>query len=256
MRPPDSHRIIAALLTLVLAWPVPAARAESGAYRIELLVFQYPGDAHPPRERSPMDAFPAAFELDAQRAVYLTEDPAPLGVMSDLMRDAWRRLDRQSDYRPLLYLNWEQSRIDYQPPVRVHDDQVVFERLWFPGEQAWIDLEQDDFLAPYRQTFYRLDGTAQLRRTRFLHLELDLRLRSGLLPVEPAEPATTAVVLPPMLATSPDSITLRQPEPAPPVPGALEFRLHESRQIKTEEMNYFDTPTLGVLAWVTATTGE
>jgi hypothetical protein len=39
------------------------------------------------------------------------------------------------------------------------------------------DLAAEDPLAAYRSSFYRIDGSLQLRRSRFLHLFLDLEIR-------------------------------------------------------------------------------
>ena len=90
--------------------------------------------------------------------------------------------------------------------------------------------------------YYRLDGTASLVRSRFLHLGLALEWREpvwdrGPVPVTPAPvsalPEDEAVTAP----VKPDSFRL--------------YRLEQSRPVRTGRMEYFDGPVIGVLAWVT-----
>lgn len=177
--------------------------------------------------------------------------PAPikLDVMSSAMQDVWRRLRLSSGFRPLLFTAWEQTRIDYHPPLRIHDDDVIAEQLYFPYNIAVIDLQAldpfEDYLAPY----YRLDGTVQLVRSRFLHLNLDLEYRQDLLPRPQPVPESREAALAQQLET-PREVLGASPGPA------LVHALKQSRQVRTGEMLYFDTPYLGVLARVTATTGE
>jgi hypothetical protein len=271
--------------------------AESGAYRIEILVFRYLDSMTEPREVEQIRRFPESWSLFEPRAVVYPEDPAPLGVVSERMRSVWRRLENAGDIEPLFLQTWEQSRIDYQPPVRIHDDQVLLERVELPERWADIDLTMPDFFAPYREKYYRLDGTAQLRRSRFLHLEFDLEFRVALLPpvattddpgvVEATDPDRSVKMIEPRVFDGrPDpaprtandgsadgersTVVLRPPpwwnpvppliEPMPngqaPLPGVALHRLRESRQIRTDELMYFDTPYLGVIARVTATAGE
>jgi hypothetical protein len=273
------------------------ASAESGAYRVEILVFRYLDVMTEPREVERIRRFPESWSLFEPRAVVYPEDPAPLGVVSERMRSVWRRLESAGDIEPLYLQTWEQSRIDYQPPVRIHDDQVLLQRVELPEKWADIDFTATDFLAPYRENYYRLDGTAQLRRSRFLHLEFDLEFRVTLLPpvsttdepglvaaagaepsFQPMAPAdlngrpvpapgtTTAGSVagerPGVALRPPPSWNRDQPpresmpEGQAPLPGVALYRLRESRQIKTDELMYFDTPCLGVIARVTATAGE
>lgn len=276
-----------ALLTLLAA--ATTTQAEGGAYRVEVLVFRYVESTAEARDVDEIRTFPHAWDLFAPRAVVYPEDPAPLGVVSDTMRSVWRRLENAADIEPLYQQTWEQSRIDYQPPIRIHDDQVLFERVSLPERWADIDLTVPDFFAPYRERYFRLDGSAQLRRSRFLHLEFNLEFRLALLPPagseaitgdpaaglnEPADtpwrvPATVnpdapvtpegrrvVELKPPPYWNPPTPLFEPMPDERPPVPGAQLYRLSESRQIRTGELLYFDSPYLGVIARVTATAGE
>jgi hypothetical protein len=287
---------LSALAFLFFLTMAPLTQAESGAYRVEVLIFRYTNSSQQPREVDDLRRFAEAWPLFETRAVIYPEDPAPLGVTSDRMRTIWRRLDNSADFEPLYLQTWEQSRIDYQPPIRIHDDEVLLQRVELPRKWVEIDLTEPDMFAPYRASYYRLDGTAQLRRSRFLHLEFDLEYRVDLLPPETEQPTPGALIPEPgepveMLRNSTAaplqpgtfdqqnrSLALTPANPAtaldvpfwtpieprtlpavdedPPLPRAEVHRLRESRQIKTGELMYFDTPYLGVIARVSATAGE
>jgi hypothetical protein len=83
--------------------------------------------------------------------------------------------------------------------------------------------------------YYRLDGTAQLVRSRFLHLELNLQLREALWDPE-----------------QPRFVLDENGESTPLPPSAFRvYAMQQRRQVRTQRMEYFDGPKLGVLAWVT-----
>jgi hypothetical protein len=235
------------LLPLLLLLP-GLLSAESGAYRVELLVFSHAEGAGAPVPVADWRSFAGAYRLDGELLVGNEDDPAPLGVMSDMMQGVWRRLESSPAYRPLLFRAWEQSRIDYHPPVRIHDEEVVAERLNFPGGLAFLDLRDADMLAPYVDRHYRLDGTAQLRRSRFLHLDLDLEYLAEWSSQRPTPPLSADTGMEPGQANSPAATDVTAP--------TWIHGLQQSRQIRTGALEYFDTPYLGVLARVTATAGE
>ena len=201
------------LLLLVLL--SSAAWAESGVYRVEVIVFRnlavaaenaeavaiealrsfssFPALEKPvlplpqplvgmdePAETidEPTEAVGASEEADVEAAEPPRFDlPDDLRVVSDkstAIDDAWRRLRGSADYRPLLYAAWEQNRVDYYPPMRIHDQQLIDTQLRPPTRYIVADLAAPDPLAAYRSAFYQLDGSVQLRRSRFLHLYLDL----------------------------------------------------------------------------------
>ncbi|NIP17829.1 MAG: hypothetical protein GWM87_06500 [Xanthomonadales bacterium] len=242
-------RVFKALLLLFPAWLF----ADSGAYRVELMVFSHLDTGREAIEAQELRGFGDAFALDGELLERNPDDPAPLGVMSDMMQDIWRRLESSAVHQPLLFKVWEQSRIDYHPPVRIHDGDLLEERLLFPGGLAFLDLRNPAMLDAYRSPFYALDGTVQLRRSRFLHLDLDLEWRQALLPDGAPLPASLEEAV--MAAERPAPGMEQLAEPMMPGP-ALVHGLRQSRQIRTGQLQYFDSPVLGVLARVTATAGE
>ncbi|MGD9021137.1 MAG: CsiV family protein, partial [Lysobacterales bacterium] len=171
----------------------------------------------------------------------LPDDLVVLEEKSQAVDDAWRRLRGSSDYRPLLYAGWEQNRVDYYPPVRVHDLEVVETRLLPPVNATITDPASADAMAANRRDFYRLDGSVQLRRSRFLHLYLDIEYReSG--PWLASEP------------TSPRGLSGVQADAA--FAPYTVFVLKQNRQVRTGRMQYFDTPQFGALVLVTAIAPE
>ena len=235
------------LLSLALgACGISNAFAESGMYRVEVLVFNHMDSDAEPREQEEIRAFLDTADLDAPMV-----QPAPyrLDVMSTVMQDAWRRLRNSASFKPLLFVTWEQTRIDYHPPVRIHDDEMVAEQLHFPYDIAFLDLRSDDVGSEYLAPYYRLDGSVQLTRSRFLHLRLDLEYRADLLPRPEPVPESREAALE-SLAETASQVLARSPGPA------LVHALRQSRQVRTDDVQYFDTPYLGVLARVTTTSGE
>jgi hypothetical protein len=113
-------------------------------------------------------------------------DPAAQIVLvetqSDTMQLAWQRLRGSSAYRPELYLSWQQPGQQPFPLIRLHDQEVLIEDDPYAGLRMNIDgdAESADIALPEPTRFYRLDGTARLRRSRFLHLDLEIEYREPL----------------------------------------------------------------------------
>jgi len=232
-------------LPLLMLAASSAALAESGAYRVEVIVFRNlsaTAEMVAAPELRSFSRFPDLLvEEPSQDPLQLMQDNLPddlrvLTEKSTTMDSAWRRLRSSQTYRPLLYAGWQQNRVDYYPPIRIHDEQMIDTRLRPPTHIVVADLASPDPLAAYRSVFYQLDGSLQLKRSRFLHLYLDLELREPM-----REPGAAA------------------PEPVDTAPVMGEgtggygiYTLAQNRQINTGEMQYFDTPYYGALVYVTA----
>lgn len=192
--------------------------------------------------------------------------------LSDVMREAWRHLRLSAPFRPEQYLSWEQSADQPFPLLRMHDLEVVL------TDDPFADLRETDAVEPEEQAeeaqnpaqvqetdplqteqatgepaeeaeepelpdptlFYRLDGTVMLRRSRFLHLDLDLELRQAVFDDQ-------ALARTPILSSESESSASELPVPS----SFLIHTLNQSRQVKSRRMEYFDSPVLGVLLWIT-----
>jgi hypothetical protein len=258
------------IICLLNAVPV---LAQDTRYRVELLVLTHLNHAQEPRELkhledySPATDFLTPTEPEEEEKEELTaeaepmpeaEEPDPNAIihieeMSEVMREAWRRLRLSGPFRPEQYLSWEQGREAPFPALRVHDLEVIMvvdpyaeQRLeLLEQEQApvFADAAGLDALdqaeepeLPDPTAYYRLDGAVTLKRTRFLHLDLDLQLREALWDEEYLAPV--------------EVMTLEHEKPQPS--AFLVHALQQSRQVKTERMEYFDGPVLSVLAFITS----
>ena len=241
------------LLPLLLLVASSAVLAESGAYRVEVIVF---------RNLSATDQFTEAAELRNFSQFPDLEDSGPAGLAdvlprnmpadlpddlivvtqkSSQMDNAWRRLRSSKSYRPLVYAAWEQNRVDYYPPMRIHNQKVIDTRLVSPTPIMVADLTAATPIAAYRRIFYQLDGSLQLRRSRFLHIYIDLEFRK-----EKFQDGTETATSPGTGITADTTGTTNESV------GFGVYALKQNRQITTGRMAYFDTPYFGALVYVTS----
>jgi len=262
------------LILFIICFLVAApALAQDTRYRVELLVLTHLHHVQEPRELPFLEDYSPAMDLLAPpepeeedeeeadidlAAAPETEEPDPNAIvhieeMSEVMREAWRRLRLSAPFRPEQYLSWEQGSTEPFPALRIHDPEVIMvvdpyaeQRLELLeqgqttvfADAAGLDSldETEEPGLPDPVVFYRLDGVVTLKRTRFLHLELDLQLREA---VWDEESLARAEVM--------------APEYEKPQPSAFQvFALRQIRQVKTRRMEYFDGPVLSVLAYITS----
>jgi hypothetical protein len=224
--------------------------AESGAYRVEVIVFrnlEVMTEAVREEELRSFSHYPDLQQMESDDISIEMSDahlPDALNIItqkSARMDGTWRRLRSSQGYRPLLYTAWDQSRTDYYPPMRVHNTRMLDEQLRPPTNIVIANLAAEDPLAAYRSEFYQLDGSVQLRRSRFLHLFLDLEYRDQQLAQDVTSGTTDA--------PNDDTEFARELNSS----GQYDiFRLKENRQIRTGRLQYFDTPYFGALVLVTA----
>lgn len=257
------------LIPLLLLFVSAATLAESGEYRIEVIVFRNldavidPGSTDQLRKFSQFpDLQNIAVSVAQTEQDFVTSGEFPdqlidtlaggmpddltiLDGKSGYMDDVWRRLRSSRAYRPLIFSAWQQNRVDYYPPMRIHNQSLIETQLRPPTSQLLVDLTADDPLADYRSNFFQLDGTVQLRRSRFLHVYLDLVYRQ----------------LPEPAASEPEFVRTNDLSADPPGENAVVlqatsaydiFSLQQNRQVKTGQLEYFDTPFLGALVFITA----
>ena len=246
------------LLPLLLLLFSSAILAESGSYRVEVIVFrnllaavelngilelrsfsEFPDTG----QVEPLPAGGAGKSATGVLRGNLPDDLSIVTQKSDVMDRAWRRLRSSQDYRPLVYTAWDQNRVDYYPPMRIHNEQVIDTQLRPPTPVMVADLTSEDPLAAYRSTFFQIDGSLQLRRSRFLHLFLDLELR---------EKNEKSAVETDFLSTADTQLDTGSEPEEPGVYGV--YALRQNRQIRTGKMQYFDTPYFGALVYVSSIT--
>lgn len=170
--------------------------------------------------------------------------------MSEQMSGVWRNLRLSGEYRPEVYLSWQQRAEGSFPPLRLHNQEVIrIDADHF--DQRINSLSPDsqnpqpesgffryDFAAgnleigplPEPREHFSLDGSVKMRRSRFLHIDLDLEFR------QPSPAMLAGLSGPPLLLKH---------------QGYQVQPLKQSRQVRTGRMEYFDSPVLGALVWVT-----
>lgn len=227
---------------LLGAWCAPLVAAP-GYYQVEVLVFRHRGSQAEPREVDQVRGFHELFDLDDP---HLPEAPLRTEGARDSLNDLWRRLERRGEWEPLAAQAWVQTQVDYHPRVRLHDDEVIAEELHFPSEVVYVDLRVPEPFAPFVAPMYRLDGWVQLRRSRFLHVAMDLEYRVD----DPAWARAFPTPLAPAPAGSFSALSEASVlEDEPPEPFRI-HRLRQSRQIEPGEWHYFDAAFLGALVRV------
>ena len=238
------------LLPFLILLISTATLAESGAYRVEVIIFRNLDvltDAVIEEELRSFSQYPGLDRGESTEASleipnkHLPEDLNIVTRKSAHMDGVWRRLRSSQGYRPLLYSAWEQNRTDFYPPMRVHNERIIDTQLRPPTNIVVADLAAEDPLAAYRSTFYQLDGSVQLRRSRFLHLYVDMEYRDE----NAREVVETGIF------DNRDSQTNVGQE-SPIIKQHEIFKLRENRQIRTGRLQYFDAPYLGALVLVTA----
>ena len=248
------------LLPLLLMLLSFAVLAEPGAYRVEVIVFRNLLAATEMNEALELRSFSEFPDLNDTGQIEklpegignqpalgfsgvlrgdLPDDLSIVTQKSDKMDNAWRRLRSSQNYRPLVYTAWDQNRVDYYPPIRIHNEQVIDTRLRPPTPVMVADLTSEDPLAAYRSTFFQIDGSLQLRRSRFLHLFLDLEFR---------EKNTNNAIEAGFLGGGDTQVDMGSDTDGRGVHGV--YTLSQNRQISTGQMQYFDTPYFGALVYV------
>lgn len=260
------------ILILVFGIHPCAWSQEQRGYRVEVLVLRHLDGAGEPWPAAELPDLEALLDLEArERALAgppeLPEDPfdlAPqpdellpplgpfpderepwagvrrLGERSERMQAVWRNLRLSAEFRPEIFLAWEQPGDEPFPLLRIHgeeilarDDAFAHMRYLAPAYAFQYHLESGDMLLkpiPDPKIHYTIDGSIRLRRSRFLHLDLDIGFYS------PAPGTFMGLAGPPLL---------------PAHQAYYVFPIRQSRQVRTGRMEYFDSPVLGVLAWVT-----
>jgi hypothetical protein len=187
-------------------------------------------------------------------------------TMGEDMQEAWRRLRLSAPFRPEQYLSWEQSADEPFPLLRIHNEEIILlddpyadlraelaenlEDSVTEGEESFVFTDQGSALPgepapetelPEPTRFHQIDGTVMLKRSRFLHLILDLELREAVYDELAMRQALIA------------REEAAQGEFEMPRPSSfLIHSLKQSRQVKSARMEYFDGPVLSVLAYITS----
>ena len=153
--------------------------------------------------------------------VTFSQQPA----LSREMNQAWQRINNNPGFEALAWRAWIQpvERGQPSPAVRIHDETVI------GGNWAGAFELPEGLIAPWPQSHFRLDGSLRLVQRQFLHAELDFDWRL------PANYGDTDQ--PPVLLAN---------------HRYRVHRLEQSRTIRPDRMEYFDSSRIGVLLKIRA----
>jgi len=252
------HRRLSGLaIALLLCLPPSAFAAKR--YQVDLLVFTQPplaagqeqwnrelppldaelmaravapGDPQPPPPRS---ALPATIPLpgpEGEVAPAVTAASPDTSGFSDVIA----RLARRPDRTLIHSASWEQTVSDpaTTPVIRVTDQVVTSDPTPPAARQTLPSARPTPDAEPLTPPLPRLDGYVNFFVSEHYALELDLRL------TPPADAVESAVTGGTGLPASGD-------EGIAPV----SYRIHETRHMKSGDLNYYDHPRFGVLLLVT-----
>jgi hypothetical protein len=170
-----------------------------------------------------------------------------LGKKFMQLSDTASRLRSSGDYEVLLHLAWRQPTFseDQALPVFVYDGMTE------PFAAPRPESNQDAYAAVGPQ-YPRLSGTLRLSVSRYLHLETDLHLKL---------PVTVQETLQPTIPAQGESQGMSfgsffgmSEEPTPIMIErkiVQDYRLYETRRMRSTEVHFFDHPLIGVIATVT-----
>lgn len=226
------------LLVLAQTSPAPPAPAPNW-YNVELIVFantdpqagvleSWPADPGTPDWNSAVPLKPAASALPYMQ----------LPAASGRMNSVWAKLQRSSEYQPLLRSAWAQPAIDRAS--------ALFVRVGTPP--AATLAANAGSLAVAAGTPVNsptaVYGIAKLSTTGpYLHFDLDL-LYCG-------PPAKHVIASAAPVAASALPAANASPTAASNVPACQPYRLKEDRRLDAGKLNYFDNPMFGVLVLIT-----
>ncbi|MGH8398200.1 MAG: CsiV family protein [Gammaproteobacteria bacterium] len=223
-----------------VAADAPAANAPApNWYDVELIVFR---NADP--QAGSLETWPAnPGTPDWDSAVPMSAAGSTLPYMqlpsaSSRMDSAWRKLQRSSEYQPLLHTAWAQPAIDRAS--------ALFVRIGEPPATAPAATTAPP--AATADTGTPVYGIAKLSTTGlYLHFDLDL--------VYCGPPAKRVIPSsPPAASTAPSTASMQPAQPATAAittPACQPYRLKQDRKLDAGKINYFDNPMFGVLVLVT-----
>lgn len=139
-----------------------------------------------------------------------------------------RVLELSAEYRPLLHVAWQQPGLGVRDVRSIHLDNTRYGKKTAEPDEAPADAEAEQ--PGYTPPDKVFDGIIRLRKSRFLHLDVDFAYFPDVLEqpgLEAGDGTAGRVRLP-----------------------ANYVRLTESRRVKPDELHYFDHPLFGLIVQV------
>lgn len=163
-----------------------------------------------------------------------------------------RRINSSSKYDVVLHLAWRQPTFDEDKSLPVFVFNGMTERdptpepVSNPGQQQGYDFYVNGLQTGPQ--FHWLSGTLKLSVSRYLHMEADLHMKLRKTKQEVIEES------PPPESGGFGSFFGIAKEPTPIMierPVLQDYRLFETRRMRSKEIHYFDHPLMGIVVKVT-----
>jgi hypothetical protein len=163
-----------------------------------------------------------------------------------------RKIDSSSQYDVVLHLAWRQPTFDEDKSLPVFVFNGMLERdptpepISNPGSALGYDFYVNGLETG--PEYYWLSGTLKLSVSRYLHLESDLHMKLRTTRQEVIEES------PPPETGGFGSFFGLPKEPTPIIierPVLQDYRLFETRRMRSTEIHYFDHPMMGIVVKVT-----
>jgi len=259
---------LARLAIILLFFSLTAAAQEIPWYTVEVLVFErtHPGGLEAEHWRDDPGFPNLEGTLALTRQLGQADEPYAytlLGRDEFMLRGMKSRLERSETLTPLLHLAWRQPGLDRAesktvhirsaPYLRATDASESNRRAWAP-QAGQLPTWAGSGGAEGRQDPVTLEGTLRLYRSRYLHVDVDLRYFRPPSEDEPPtglDPHVQTVATAPGTPGEQDAMALTTEDELLQAPVSTHFRLTEHRRLRSKETHYFDHPLFGVLVQVT-----
>jgi len=260
---------LARLAIILLFFSLTAAAQEIPWYTVEVLVFERtnPGglEAEHWRDDPGFPDLEGALALTRQRTQ--ADEPQAftlLGRNEFKLKEMGARLQRSEALTPLLHLAWRQPGLDRAESKSVHirSDQYLRatrtadQNRHGQASQTGQALTWAGGGAEGQQYMVALEGTMRVYRSRYLHVDVDLRyFRPSTGDGPPTALDDQAPQTGPTAPGAPEEqhamALTGENERLQALPIATHFRLTEHRRLRSKETHYFDHPLFGVLVQIT-----
>ncbi len=248
------------VVTVLTAAPARAAdkQAETPWYEVEVIIFANKQKLDHDTEKWPEDitASKATRVLDLALPGNSGESAYGKGAYVLLDKQSYQlaaianKINSSSQYEVVLHLAWRQPTLDDAKSVPVFVFNDMLQRDSAPPAANIGPGQGYDFYVNALETgpkYHWLSGTLRLSVSRYLHLESDLhvKLRATRQEViEESPPPESGFGAFFGMSRDPTPIMIERPV-------LQDYRLFETRRMRSKEIHYFDHPLMGMVVKVT-----
>ena len=259
--------VAAATLAFASTPPKQPSAAEPDWYSVEILVFRYTGPDAAQGELWPRTVAAPSLANAVDPSSGKMQDYLPVNQTSAVMSQSWQRLENASGYAPVLEIGWMQPGYDTKTTRPVSLTPLVATGATAAAAAKAMTAPMP-VSAPAAQSAFmpavQAKGTATLAvvaNKPFIQLNVrlceppppGLELQAPTAATASGSALAAMTSMPPATALTEARMPISAPSPASatvPAQPRQCFALHQSHQVTTGQLEYFDTSAFGVLALV------